>query len=100
VSGRPEGPARVVMPTDNGPILVDGPVEVQLPDGTVRVSERPVVALCACRRSRHYPFCDTSHRRRSLPPSAPPASADGSGVSGGVGGGGVGGGGAVGQRDA
>ncbi|QMU80262.1 CDGSH iron-sulfur domain-containing protein [Streptacidiphilus sp. PB12-B1b] len=58
------------MPGDSGPILVEGPVEVQLPDGTLRVSERPVVALCACRRSRHYPFCDTSHRRRSLPPSA------------------------------
>ncbi|MGE7438831.1 CDGSH iron-sulfur domain-containing protein [Kitasatospora sp. NPDC001175] len=25
--------------------------------------DRPVVALCACRRSRRYPFCDTSHRR-------------------------------------
>ncbi|MFF7586228.1 CDGSH iron-sulfur domain-containing protein [Kitasatospora purpeofusca] len=33
------------------------------PDGAVRLSERPVVALCACRRSRHQPFCDTSHRR-------------------------------------
>ncbi|MFI6449205.1 CDGSH iron-sulfur domain-containing protein [Kitasatospora sp. NPDC050543] len=36
-----------------------------LPDGTVCVSDRPVVALCACRRSRRYPFCDTSHRRRA-----------------------------------
>ncbi|MFF4378114.1 CDGSH iron-sulfur domain-containing protein [Kitasatospora sp. NPDC001547] len=56
----------VVVP--NGPLLVEGPVEVVLPDGTVRVSERPVVALCACRRSRTYPFCDTSHRRHSRPP--------------------------------
>jgi CDGSH-type Zn-finger protein len=78
------------MPADSGPILVEGPVEVVLPDGTVRVSERPTVALCACRRSRHYPFCDTSHRRRSLPPSP---GADGSSSSADEGGG-------VGERDA
>ncbi|MFF9645787.1 CDGSH iron-sulfur domain-containing protein [Kitasatospora aureofaciens] len=48
-------------------MLVEGPVEVVLPDGSRRVSERPVVALCACRRSRTYPFCDTSHRRHGGP---------------------------------
>ncbi|MFJ5546535.1 CDGSH iron-sulfur domain-containing protein [Streptomyces sp. NPDC093225] len=47
-----------------GPVLIEGPVEVVLPDGTVRRSDRPVVALCACRRSLRYPFCDTSHRGR------------------------------------
>ncbi|MGA5820292.1 CDGSH iron-sulfur domain-containing protein [Kitasatospora sp. NPDC094028] len=36
-----------------------------LPGGEVRASERPVVALCVCRRSRCYPFCDTSHRRHA-----------------------------------
>jgi len=56
---------RVVMPDGVGPVLVDGPVEVVLPDGTTVRSERPVVALCTCRRSRRFPFCDTSHRRRS-----------------------------------
>ncbi|WP_424887362.1 CDGSH iron-sulfur domain-containing protein [Streptomyces sp. XH2] len=25
-------------------------------------SDRPVVALCMCRRSRSFPWCDTSHR--------------------------------------
>jgi len=50
--------------TDDGPILVNGPVEIQLADGTTLRSERPVNALCVCRRSRIYPFCDTSHRRR------------------------------------
>ena len=30
-------------------------------------SERPVVALCACRRTKRYPFCDTSHRRKVRP---------------------------------
>ncbi|GHH82034.1 hypothetical protein GCM10018781_66140 [Kitasatospora indigofera] len=57
------------MPAENGPLLVEGPVEIVLPDGTVRSGERPVVALCVCRRSKRYPFCDTSHRRRSVPPT-------------------------------
>ncbi|MFG3224555.1 CDGSH iron-sulfur domain-containing protein [Kitasatospora sp. NPDC048194] len=52
----------------NGPLLIEGPIEVVLPDGTVRAAERPVVALCACHRSRTYPFCDTSHRRRARRP--------------------------------
>ncbi|MEV1080097.1 CDGSH iron-sulfur domain-containing protein [Streptomyces sp. NPDC050211] len=47
-----------------GPLLVDGPVEVELEDGTTVTSDRFRVALCTCRRSRRYPWCDTSHRRR------------------------------------
>ncbi|GHG29593.1 CDGSH iron-sulfur domain-containing protein [Streptomyces filamentosus] len=59
-------PARArVTPLAEGPLLVEGPVEIVLPDGTVRRSDRPVVALCRCRRSLRDPFCDTSHRRRS-----------------------------------
>jgi len=46
-------------------MLVEGPVELELPDGTTVRSDRFVVAVCACRRSRRYPFCDTSHRRRA-----------------------------------
>jgi CDGSH-type Zn-finger protein len=56
--------ARVTV-TDDGPVLVAGPVEVELPDGTVVRSERAVTALCVCRRSRRQPFCDTSHRRKA-----------------------------------
>lgn len=48
-----------------GPLLVEGPVEVITPEGKTVTSDRFVVALCACRRSKRYPFCDTSHRRRS-----------------------------------
>ncbi|MFF9342465.1 CDGSH iron-sulfur domain-containing protein [Streptomyces sp. NPDC014773] len=63
---RPRMPPAVrVTPLAEGPLLVDGPVEVVLADGTVRRSERPVVALCRCRRSLLDPFCDTSHRRRT-----------------------------------
>lgn len=61
---RPGTPSARVTITDDGPVLVAGPVEVQLPDGTVVRSERAVTALCVCRRSRHKPFCDTSHRRK------------------------------------
>ncbi|MER5737221.1 CDGSH iron-sulfur domain-containing protein [Streptomyces sp. NPDC002262] len=64
-----------VTPLAEGPLLVDGPVEIVLADGTVRRSERPVVALCRCRRSLLDPFCDTSHRRRVR--AARPGRADG-----------------------
>ncbi|WP_329090519.1 CDGSH iron-sulfur domain-containing protein [Actinomadura citrea] len=66
--GPPEAPGgrerRRVQIVPGGPVLVEGPVEVVLEDGSTAVSDRWLVALCACRRSRTYPFCDTSHRRR------------------------------------
>ena len=48
----------------DGPVLVDGPVELVGEDGTTVSSDRFVVAVCTCRRSKRYPLCDTSHRRR------------------------------------
>jgi CDGSH-type Zn-finger protein len=57
-----------VVLTDEGPLLVPGPVEIVLPDGRRVRSERPVTALCTCRRSRRSPFCDTSHRRKVRSP--------------------------------
>lgn len=60
----PGRPAPRVTVTDEGPVLVDGPVEVVMEDGTTVRSERRVVALCTCRRSRIAPFCDTSHRTK------------------------------------
>ena len=59
----PDRVPQVVL-TDEGPLLVSGPVDIVLPDGRRVRSERPVTALCTCRRSRHAPFCDTSHRRK------------------------------------
>ncbi|GAA3240618.1 CDGSH iron-sulfur domain-containing protein [Pseudonocardia petroleophila] len=56
---------REVVLTEEGPVLVAGPVEVVLPDGRRVTSDRPVTALCLCRRSRRYPICDTSHRTRT-----------------------------------
>ncbi|MDX2820729.1 CDGSH iron-sulfur domain-containing protein [Streptomyces ipomoeae] len=59
----PERPRRVRVQRD-GPLLVEGPVEVVGDDGEVTVSKRFTVALCTCRRTRTPPWCDTSHRRR------------------------------------
>ncbi len=61
---RNRGEPRRVWHERGGPVLVEGPVEIVAEDGTVVRSDRPVVALCACRRSRMFPFCDTSHRKR------------------------------------
>ncbi|MFB4297517.1 CDGSH iron-sulfur domain-containing protein [Actinomadura sp. NTSP31] len=59
-----EPEARRVRMVPGGPMLVEGPVEVVLDDGTTVTCDRFQVALCACRRSHRYPFCDTSHRAR------------------------------------
>lgn len=55
---------RRVTVLPDGPMLVEGPVEVALPDGSLVRSDRPVVALCTCKRTRLPPWCDTSHRRK------------------------------------
>jgi CDGSH-type Zn-finger protein len=52
-----------------GPALVEGPVELVADDGTVVTSDRFLVAVCMCRRSKSFPFCDTSHRKRVRPES-------------------------------
>nr|WP_254405892.1 CDGSH iron-sulfur domain-containing protein [Streptomyces sp. AC627_RSS907] len=56
-------------------MLVEGPVEVELEDGTTVSSDRFRVALCTCRRSRRFPWCDTSHRARSSGTGDGPAAA-------------------------
>lgn len=58
---------RVVRVVPGGPVLVEGPVEIVSPDGERVSSDRFVVALCACRRSKNYPLCDTSHRKKVRP---------------------------------
>ncbi|MGA5198085.1 CDGSH iron-sulfur domain-containing protein [Streptomyces exfoliatus] len=53
-----------MQPLLEGPLLVEGPADIVMPDGSVVHCERPVMALCTCRRSLRAPFCDTSHRPR------------------------------------
>ena len=59
----PAKPVRVQAPArdPNTPGYVKA---TELPDGSVVESERFMVAICTCRRSKSYPLCDTSHRRR------------------------------------
>jgi CDGSH-type Zn-finger protein len=55
---------RTVRVVPAGPVMVQGPVRIEMPDGSVVESDRYMVAICACRRSKNYPLCDTSHRKR------------------------------------
>ena len=55
---------RRVRIVPKGPIMVEGPVCIEMPDGSTVESDRFMVAICACRRSKTYPLCDTSHRRK------------------------------------
>lgn len=55
---------RLVRVVPSGPVLVEGPVRIEMPNGSVVESDRFMVAVCTCRRSRNYPLCDTSHRSR------------------------------------
>jgi hypothetical protein len=74
VTAAPDSSARTPTPPEtaapdlvfcaDGPLLVRGPVVVELPDGSRVRSDRPVSALCLCKRTRRPPFCDTSHRRK------------------------------------
>ncbi|WP_282770545.1 CDGSH iron-sulfur domain-containing protein [Saccharomonospora viridis] len=59
---RDREPRRVTV-VPGGPVLIEGPVELHC-DGRTVVSDRFLVAVCACRRSKNYPFCDASHRRK------------------------------------
>ena len=45
-------------------MLIEGPVDMVLDDGSRVCSDRFLVAVCMCKRSKIYPLCDTSHRRR------------------------------------
>ena len=66
---------RTVRIVPTGPLMVQGPVRIELSDGSVVESDRFMVAICTCRRSKTYPLCDTSHRcrQRSEPSGQRPA---------------------------
>ena len=61
------GKARRVKLDPDGPILVEGPIEVCIGDGPPEIIDRWMVALCACGHSGRYPLCDGTHRKARTP---------------------------------
>lgn len=51
-----------VRPCPRGPLLVRGADVVRDTDGVAHPVTRPVVAVCACGRSRRKPWCDGTHK--------------------------------------
>jgi CDGSH-type Zn-finger protein/uncharacterized Fe-S cluster protein YjdI len=54
----------VVLPIENGPLLMVGDLDVQGPEGEPITHENRLT-LCRCGMSRNQPFCDNSHLRRN-----------------------------------
>ncbi len=49
---------------NNGPLLVEGPIELMDANGTpVDTGGKAVIALCRCGASVNKPFCDGAHSR-------------------------------------
>jgi CDGSH-type Zn-finger protein len=55
-------PGAVIVPYEDGPLLVRGNFVLQTPDGTPIDPGRATVALCRCGRSAIKPFCDGTHK--------------------------------------
>jgi len=49
---------------DNGPILVEGPIELVDAEGRPFPIDpaKPAIALCRCGASARRPFCDGAHK--------------------------------------
>ena len=52
-----------IQPSDNGPLLVRGPVHLVDPEGNEFTIKARNIALCRCGASQNKPFCDGSHAR-------------------------------------
>jgi CDGSH-type Zn-finger protein len=71
----------VIVPYQDGPYLVRGPVVLRDQEGhTISVGRR-TVALCRCGKSRTRPFCDGTHqvirfRAESAPEGVPASGGD------------------------
>ena len=50
----------------NGPLIVQGVVEVQDLEGKPLTPPRPTVALCRCGHSANKPFCDGAHAKNNF----------------------------------
>ncbi len=50
----------IIDMTPDGPLLVKGPITLNLPEGK-SIESKDVTALCRCGASGNKPFCDGSH---------------------------------------
>lgn len=50
-----------IRPLKNGPLIVEGLVDLFDTDGNQVTSEKPRLALCRCGASSNKPFCDGTH---------------------------------------
>ena len=50
-----------IRPLKNGPLIVEGQVDLFDTDGNKITSEKPRLALCRCGASSNKPFCDGTH---------------------------------------
>lgn len=51
----------IIVPYQDGPYLVRGPVVLRDQDGRSITVNRRTIALCRCGKSRTRPFCDGTH---------------------------------------
>lgn len=52
-----------IQPSDNGPLLVRGPVTLIDPEGHEIEVKSKNIALCRCGGSGNKPFCDGTHNK-------------------------------------
>ena len=50
-----------IRPAKNGPLIVEGPVELFDTEGNKITVDTPMIALCRCGASSNKPFCDGTH---------------------------------------
>ena len=47
----------------NGPLMIEGKVEITDENGDINKTKGKMVALCLCAQSAKKPFCDGSHKK-------------------------------------
>ncbi len=55
--------ATKITPLDNGPLMVEGEIELVTPSGEKIATKGAKAFLCRCGGSTKKPFCDGTHSR-------------------------------------
>ncbi len=56
--------ATKIVPTDNGPLRIEGDFEILDPQGKAfGLAGRTAISLCRCGHSSNKPFCDGTHKQ-------------------------------------